>query len=258
MGWTNARITKTVSVMVISTRSEDATEMTKIFEQTFRNPSKMTFISKSYLSTLDSISRLQFVESQIAYTRQNCSIFLRHIKNLNVPSIHVSTDNQPIMVYDCINDIKDYQGQPLFTEILPPVNNTIKVHMLNTNLQLALEWERNSIKHIARKINRHYYSEVFDIPFNKIQYIEPSPDEWLVPAPPEINFLVPQRKTWANILTIIQNDTINTSNHSNKETRSVSPSISTTTNQIKKKYGTTMIILPQQQVQRITLIQTIS
>jgi hypothetical protein len=99
---------KTVSVMVISTRSEDATEMTKIFKQTIRNPSKMTFISKSFLSTLDSISRLQFVESQIAYTRQTRSILLRHIKNLNVPSIHVSTDNQPIMVYDCIKDIKDY------------------------------------------------------------------------------------------------------------------------------------------------------
>jgi hypothetical protein len=52
---------KTVSVMVISTRSEDATVMTKIFEQTFRNPSNMTFISKSYFSTLDSISR--FVSS---------------------------------------------------------------------------------------------------------------------------------------------------------------------------------------------------
>jgi hypothetical protein len=75
----------------------------------------------------------------------------------------------------------------------------------------------------------------FDIPFNEIQYIEPSPEEWSVPAPPEINFLVPQRKTWAKIPTIIQNETINTSKQSNNETRSVSPSISTTTNQSKQK-----------------------
>jgi hypothetical protein len=203
---------KTVSVMVISTRGEDATEMTKIFEKTFRNPSKMTFISKSYLSTLDSISRLQFVESQIAYTKQNRSILLRHIKDTNVPSIHVTIDNQPIMLTECIKNIKDYQGQPLFTDILPPVNNIVEVHIKNTNLQLALEWERNSIEHIARKINSHHYSNVFDIPYNEIQYIEPSIEEWSVPKPPEIQFLVPQRKTWAKIPTIIQNEPATNSN----------------------------------------------
>jgi hypothetical protein len=166
--------------MVITTRSEDASEMTKIFEQTFCNPSKMTFNSKSYFSTLDSISRLQFEESQIAYTRTNRSILLRNIKITNVPTIHVTTDNQPITLTDCLKNILDYQGQPLFTQMLPPVNNIAEVHILNNNLQLALEWERNSIEHIARKINKQHYTDVFDLPYNEIQYIEPSSEEWSV------------------------------------------------------------------------------
>jgi hypothetical protein len=197
---------KTVSVMVISTRNEDATEMTKIFEQNFNNPSKMTFITKNYFSSLSPILRLQFIESQIAYTRTNRSILLRNIKNLNVPSIHVTSENEPILLIDCLKNINDYQGQPLFTNILPPVNNVVEAHILHKNLQLALEWERNSIEHIARKLNTHHYSDVFDLPQHQLDNIQPSQTEWIVPTPPDIQFLVPQRKAWAKIPTIIQNN----------------------------------------------------
>jgi hypothetical protein len=66
----------TVSVMSISTKYEDAIEMTKLFETTFKSKTNMTFISKSCFFSLDEISKLQFIESQIAYTKTHRSILL--------------------------------------------------------------------------------------------------------------------------------------------------------------------------------------
>jgi hypothetical protein len=133
------------SVIAISTSSEDAQEMTTLFEQTFRNKQYMTFISKSYLSTLDSISKLQYVESQIAYAKTHRSILLCNIKDTHIPSIHTTTTNKQMMLTQCLTEIKDYQGKSIFLQIFPPVNNMVEAHVLNNNLSLALQWEKTQL-----------------------------------------------------------------------------------------------------------------
>jgi hypothetical protein len=144
-----SELRRTVSVMSISTKYEDASEMTKLFENTFKNKTNMTFISKNYYLTLDEISKLQFIESQIAYTKMHRSILLRGIKETHVPSIHTTQRNKPLLLTECLRNIKDYQGNSLFTQIYPPVNSMVEVHILNKNLSLALEWEKHSVGHIA-------------------------------------------------------------------------------------------------------------
>jgi RNA polymerase-interacting CarD/CdnL/TRCF family regulator len=170
--------------------------LTKLFEQTFRNKNYMTFISKSYLSTLDSISKLQYLESQIAYAKTHQSILLRNIKDTHVPSIHTTTNNKQKLLTQCLTEIKDYQGKPLFLQIFPPVNNTVEAHVLNNNLSLAHQWEQNSVSHVARLIERTYYPKVFDLSYDELNNITPSSEQWSIPAAPEIDFLVSQRKIW--------------------------------------------------------------
>jgi hypothetical protein len=100
----------------------------------------MTFITKSYLSTLNSLSKLQYVESQIEYAKTHRSILLRNIKDTHVPLIHTTTDNKQKLLTQCLTEIKDNQGIPLFLQIFPPGNNNVEVHVLNNNLSLALQW----------------------------------------------------------------------------------------------------------------------
>jgi hypothetical protein len=92
--------------------------------------------------SLDSINRLQYVESQIAYTRKYRSILLQNIKDTNVPTKHLKDDSTPVTLKEWILNIPDYEGRPLFTQIFPPTNNLIEVHVLNRNTGIAYQWER--------------------------------------------------------------------------------------------------------------------
>jgi hypothetical protein len=109
---------------------------------------------------------------------------------------YTTTDNKQKLLTQCLTEIKDYQGKPLFLQIFPPVNNTVEAHVLNNNLSLALQWEQNSVAHLARQIERIYYPKVFDLPYEDLDNITPSQEQWCVPAAPEIEFLVPQRSVW--------------------------------------------------------------
>jgi hypothetical protein len=87
-----------------------------------------------------------------------------------------------MILTEWMSQIKDYQGNPLFINILPPVNNKIEAHTLSTNTALAFEWERNAISHIAREIDTnqynkgktlyHFFWEIFTI--LQIQTISPT------------------------------------------------------------------------------------
>jgi hypothetical protein len=218
--------------MSISTKYEDAIEMTKLFKTTFKSKTNMTFISKSYFFSLDEISKLQFIESQIAYTKTHRSILLRGIKETHIPSIHTTTQNKPLLLTECLRDVRDYQNNWLFSQIYPPVNNMVEVHILNKNLSLALEWEKQCIGHIARQIERKYYNKVFNMTHDELENIQPSPEPWALPSPPDIEFLVPQQKAWTQIpKTISQtNDSGSIQQKSSKPSNSI--------NKNKSKYAT--------------------
>jgi hypothetical protein len=65
---------RSTGVVTISTRPEEAKQMTTIMEQSFKNRNNMTFISKLLFNSLDTINRLQYVEGQIQYRKTHCSI----------------------------------------------------------------------------------------------------------------------------------------------------------------------------------------
>jgi hypothetical protein len=204
-------IRKSVSVTTIITKPEDATFMTSIFQKTFNNPSDMTFIAKNYYSTLGQIQRLQYIESQLAFAKRHRSIIIRNVKNTQVPTKHKKDDTKSILLTEWMSQIKDYQGNPLFLKIFPPVNNLIEVHTLSINTALAFEWERNAISHIAREIEPNQYNNVFSINSDDVNFIL-NADPWITPTPPEINFLVPLRKAWTSTIpkTIEQQSDIKT------------------------------------------------
>jgi hypothetical protein len=95
--------------------------------------------------------------------------------------------------------IKDYQGQPLYLQVFPPVQNLVEAHILATNVSLAYEWEKECTSHIAKVIDIKEYNNVFDMATEEQHKIIPLKETWSVTPEPEINFLVPQRKSaWSS------------------------------------------------------------
>jgi hypothetical protein len=169
--------------------------MTALMEKTFQNRKSMTFISKNLFNSLETIDKLQYVESQIQYTKTHRSIIFRNIKETHVPTNHYKPDNTtPMLLTEWITQIQDYQGRSLYMQVFPPVNNLVEAHILTSNVSLAYEWERDCISHIAKVIDIATYQNVFDIPIEDQQNIIPSYETWKVTPSPDIDFLVPQRK----------------------------------------------------------------
>jgi hypothetical protein len=191
----SSNLKRSTGVVTISTRPEDAKEMTTILEQTFKNQKNMLFISKLYFNSLDTIQRLQYVESQIQYTKTHRSIIFRDIQETHVPTTIYKDDNITQMILtEWITKIQDYQGRPLYLQVFPPVHDIVEAHILTTNVSLAYEWERDCKSHIAKVMDKHEYNSVFDIPIEDQQLIIPSKEIWAVTPAPTIEFLVPQRK----------------------------------------------------------------
>jgi hypothetical protein len=199
--------------------------MTQLFKNTFTNPDHMSFVDKNCFVSLDAINRLQYVESQIAYTRQYRSILLRNIKNLDVPTKYTNEDATPVSLKEWILNVPDYDDRPLFVQIHPPINNLIELHIRNCNTAIVHKWERNSTSHILRELEEKHYDNVF-IDRNIIENkMSDSVEPWSLSPPPEINFLVPPRNAWNSKIpnTIKDQSSTSTSSRNNNKpnTRSV-------------------------------------
>jgi hypothetical protein len=169
--------------------------MTTKLENTFKTQLNLLFISKLYSNSLDTLQRLQYVESQIQYTKTHRSIIFRDIKETHVPTTKYKPDNNTKMILtEWITKIQDYQGRPLYLQIFPPVHDLVEAHILTTNVSLAYEWERDCKSHIAKVIEKQDYNKIFNIPIEEQKKIVPSKEIWEVTPAPIIDFLVPQRK----------------------------------------------------------------
>jgi hypothetical protein len=110
---------RSTGVISISTAPEYASEMTLLMANTFKNKNNMTFISKNYFNSLDDISRLQHVESQIQYTRTHRSIIFRNIKESHVPTNIYKSDNSrtKMLLTEWITNLQDYKDRPIFLQV---------------------------------------------------------------------------------------------------------------------------------------------
>jgi hypothetical protein len=66
-----------------------------------------------------------------------------------------------LLLTEWITQIQDYQGQSIYLQIVPPVNNLVKAHILTSNVSLASKWERESIAYIAQAIDKNEDTKFF-------------------------------------------------------------------------------------------------
>jgi hypothetical protein len=95
----------------------------------------MTFISKNYCKSPDTIIQLQHVVSQIQYTKTHRSIIFRNIKETQVPTKYDKPNTtSKLILTKWITQIKDYQGRSIYLQVFPPDNNLIEAHILACNV----------------------------------------------------------------------------------------------------------------------------
>jgi hypothetical protein len=89
---------KTATVIKISTRQQDVTIMTKLFEDTFNNPDHMTFIRQTYFNCLTPNAKLQYVESQSAYATKHRTYLLHGLLNINILTKNTDKNNKQLSI----------------------------------------------------------------------------------------------------------------------------------------------------------------